>query len=213
MPKQALLTDLGNVLVTFWERKDLVRAIVEGFDGDPKTVANLFPAGQGEDIYETLDRGDLDFRDFHREICRVSGVSGITLPYDRFLMVWARHLEIIKPVAELYRSIQKNIPIIAVSNGDIGSFHAADLLQVYGGVKFKEVFVSSAYHITKPQLFSVVVEYLESNGFDLELCPYVDDLPRYAQSANVYGIPGILFNGREQSCEVLQQELGKFGIE
>ncbi len=209
MGKQALVTDLGNVLVTFWERSELVKVITAGFKDRDQKFHGPFFNGQGEDVYDAIDTGSMDMVTFHEKICQA---SGIRLSYERFLMLWARHLEIIKPVAELYRGIQKKTPIIVVSNGDIGSFHAADLLRVYAGIKFYEVFVSSDRRLKKPGLFGQVVVYLKSHGFDPGICPYVDDIQKYVWSARQYGLGGIVFNGREQSVDVLKQSLAQFGI-
>lgn len=210
MGKQAVLTDLGNVVVTFWDRRKLVEQIVERFSGKLEDVQSLFPAGAGEDVYEAIDSGSLGFANFYQ---RIQEASGFKLSYVRFAMLWARHLEIIEPVAALYKRIQDRIPIIAVSNGDLGSRHAADLAQVFGGIDFFEVFVSSEHRIKKPALFGVVREFLISRGFDPTHCPYVDDMQKYVDGALDYGFPGIVFNGREQDASVLETGLQKFGIE
>lgn len=210
MKKQVFLVDLGNVLVTFWERLDWMRHIIKVFGGDPNTAAELFPGSKqgvnGEDLYHAMDIGTLTSADFYEQFCRASGVN---LTFERFLQISCRHIEIIPPVVDLLLEIQRRFPVIAVSNGN---FVAPDLLRVHG-INFLEVFVSADHGVKKPGLFAKVVAFLKEKGFEPSISPYVDDLPKYVEGVREYGMPGILFNGREESVEVLKQSLAKFGIE
>lgn len=216
MSKVAVMTDLGNVLVTFWERVELIQRIIIPFGGDPKSLEFLFPkakGGSGESVYELLDTGELPLQEFWQKLCQNCGIDPKQLPYPMFFALFSRHLQPIEPVVNLFYDLQERFPIIAVSNGDEGSRYAVHMLEVFYNLRFEKVFVSHEQRCRKPALLNHVREWLIKNKFDPAQCPFVDDLPRYTEAARIeYGFPAILFDATRQPVSLLQSELAKFGI-
>ena len=210
--KRLLLTDLGNVLVSFRDRLEHLRDIVAKLGGNPEIISRIFrqqlAAGlKGEDMYALIDEGAMSFADLHTRI--IAG-SGLDLSPERLAALYARHLEPIVPVVELFNKARA--PVVAVSNGDWGSRHAVDMLTVYHGMRFLETFVSCERHCRKPQLFSLVIKWLEGKGYRPEDCLFVDDVPAYCEAAECLGIRSLCFNATREPIQRLWDEFQRFGV-
>ena len=214
---RAILFDLGNVLVTFDERRDVVRGIVEAFSSNPlcaqSVVDELFLVGAGEQPYRALDTGEKDLKTLWREICGKARIHLNELPFARFAALYVAHLKPIEPMIALARRLQGRYHLVAVSNGDFGSRYVVDLLTARHGLSFLESFVSSEIGVIKPQLFARVKETLWLTcRIEPRECLYVDDIGRYVESAQIYNMHGILHDATRESPEMFVAKLRDFDI-
>lgn len=209
--KKVLFTDLGNVLVSFWQRVDVLKAIAKSFDGDSVRVPELFrgaKAGghQEEDVYSLLDEGKLSLEELFGQFLQVTGIQPQRLSYERFFALYTRHLEILPEVVRLYRQV--NFPIVVISNGDIGSRHAADLVTCYGGLKFAHVFCSAEHGARKPELLALAARWMRLHEIDPNQCLFVDDIQKYCMAMTEgFGVPSLCFDATKDDVQVLQATL------
>ena len=191
-----ILTDLGNVLCTFADRRAQLAKIFTHFGGDPKGVEEVFPdvsnAGPTQEgIYHRFDLGSLTLYSVWRQLCLECSVLQQVLPYHIFLALWAAHLEPIKPVLKSYKQLQekRGVEFVVVSNGDFGARLFAERVQILHGLHFRKIFVSCQEGIKKPNLLTEhVMPWMASQGIKPGNCVFVDDLEAYTSAAEKAGI-------------------------
>lgn len=193
-----LLTDLGNVVVTFQQRTDWLKQICINFGGDPTAVEKVFEseikAGlTGEAICESLDLGTLALEQVYMGLVQYGGVADESFSFEHFLFMYPMHLKPIEDVIMLYKRLK--VPLVAVSNGDAGSRHVVNMLKVLYGVNFSKVFTSCEQGNKKPRLLYNVLEWLLHERVRPCNCLFVDDIAAYCQAAEELGIPSLCFNG------------------
>lgn len=212
MPK-TILCDLGNILVTFEERKCVLERIVQKYRGDVAVVARMFGEGAGEDLYHCIDMGDITHEELWRNICSSAKIASerLTLPIFSGLYLW--HLQPIKPVVDFVKTLQERYRLVAISNGDLSSRYVIDLLATHYNLRFSEEFVSAEKKAKKPQLVKVAADYLRATHSILpEECVLIDDVERYVQASIALGMVGIWHNSLEEPIDSLAQKLKQAGV-
>lgn len=213
-----ILTDAGNVLTRFKFRKVLVEEIMASFGVKDVRVTEIFSTQDGalasdESYYNGLDTGQFSLYDIWERLMKQYPSVRQVCEYPLFLSLWCRHLEPIKEVVGLYRQLQKNFPLVVVSNGESeGVRHLVHHLVGSYGLTFEEIFISAEHKLKKPELLGDVVAFLHNKGIAPPDCVFVDDLLPYVQAARGLNIPSIQFDGSRQSAQELKEALAMMGF-
>jgi len=222
-----ILTDLGNVVCSFWDRYELLQRIAIFLEGDPAGIDAIFPEvpdpGQhNEGRYAKLDLGKISLEQLHSALlyhCRIPPTHQthevkIVSPFETFYQLYSSHLEPRMDVIGLYQALQgQSMRFAVVSNGDRAARAFADRLAYQGLMTWEKIFVSSEFGLAKPYIFkSVVVPWLNSQQLWPDQCVFIDDLQKYVDAARDLGMHGICFDASKQPVKTLKTELAKLGV-
>ncbi len=225
---RACLFDAGNVFITFQERADVFTRIAYAF-GAPKipTVRDLMGCGllvdghvgTQEGLYGLIDSGAISRHTIYAKFLQVTGLNTRQMSEPDFWALFCRHIEPIDGVAKLLGELSHAmIPLAVVSNGDLGSRHAARLISFRYGVRWTAVVVSSEVRCVKPGLAiweravdSVRLVIPDLNHDELL---YTDDIARYCDAfkAHFPGAHAICFNGSTQPASDLRRALYELNL-
>lgn len=211
---KAILWDLGNVLVSFEERSEVLRRIVRRYGGSENSVERLFGAGSGEYLYHDIDIGTMSHRDLWLQVCSLGNINPQHLTFPIFSSLYLWHLQPIQPVVEFAKKLFRNYTCFAVSNGDVGSRYVVEMLATHYNLTFPGAAISSEWKIKKPELIQVVAEEL---SFNMRIypneCLFIDDVAAYVDAARANGMIGIKHNSTQEPLERLVQKLAGVGVQ
>lgn len=216
---RVILSDLGNVVVTFKSRREVLRRIMQSF-GHPAldteaAVERLLPKieSQNGGRYSNIDTGRVMMREVWRNLLFVSAIDALDLPYERFICAYTAHLTPIVPVIEWYRSLQPRYGFHAVSDCDVAAQHILDIIAIHHGFRFNGQHLSFVAGVKKPELLRKALCQLETDfGILPDECVYIDDLPNLIQEGARMGVKVIEFNASTEPVENLVQKLAKHGV-
>lgn len=225
---RACLFDAGNVFVTFMERSEVFARIAAAFNAPTvPTVGDLVRCqllvgqhdGTHEGPYHRIDTGRLSHRAIYLKFLQASGLNTRQMSEPDFWALFCRHLEPISWVAEILEELHAaGIPLVVVSNGELGSRHAARLIAWRYAVRWADVVVSCDVQCKKSgcRIFEVAVAAARkaAPGLRSEEMVYVDDIQRYGTAFTSYfpGAHAICFNGAAQPADDLRRELCDLGL-
>ena len=211
---RAILFDLGNVLVSFEERKEVIARIVRAHNGNVDAAASLFSKGDGEAPYEALDTGQMNAKKLWWAVCTKGRIKQRKLPFHIFVMLYAMYLKPLPESVEVAGELGQRYQLVAVSNGDFGSRFVVSLLKVNHGISFLRSFISSECGVRKPQLIDRACDVLlREHGIHREECIYIDDMYQYVVAAKKLGLQAIQYHGLKESPHQLRSRLWKAGVE
>lgn len=144
-PVEALLFDLGNVLVEI-DFGRMFAALAEASGGDASVLRGRFTF---DDAYERHERGELTFADYARSLRQTLGLD---LADATLLAAWnAIFVQPVPGVGELLRRAGKRWPLYALTNTNAA--HQEVWTRDYAEVlaPLERVFVSSEMGWRKPQ--------------------------------------------------------------
>lgn len=218
MDKIAILTDLGNVLMKSGVRTETLLRLVAFLKGDVEEAKRLLQSGESlvdhDGPYRAVDRGTMSFKHFLEILFSETKAQRGEISYELLCALYLRPLEPLYEVIEVYWSLQDRFPLVAVSNGDLGSRFMVLDLEMNHGLRFTNSFISSEKGDEKPELFLQVEDWLKQEGFEPRKCPFVDDKLKHVVAArDDHGFPGIHFNGRTMRASLLRSELAKLGVQ
>jgi len=213
---QAILTDIGNVLVTFNRKDWLLEGIGRYLNFRPKELMEIIQPeldGLTLDVALNTDRTRVS-RLWKKIVSYVESQGGTTvISYPVFYAFWTGHLRPVLEVVALFLEIQKRFPIIAVTDGNRdGADYLLPLLSDFHGLNFERVFLSATYGACKPQLFKPAVEYLLQTARSPKECLYIDDVEANLVAARALGFQTIQFDASRQLATDLEERLGSAGI-
>lgn len=212
---RAILFDVGNVLVTFEDRRNVVGRIVTSFrkNGNGGAEDIRFDGVWGTSVFNELDTGKMSHRALWQLVYRAAEVSPKELPCHRFTCIYVEHWKPVLETIALVQSLQEHYLLVAVSDGDFGSTYALDILRVHYGIKFLETFVSYEHGCKKPILYEKTLEVLADRyGVLADACVCVDDIPLYVEVAQKMGMRGILFDASNTPADTLTDSLLRTGV-
>ena len=180
MQIQAVIFDIGNVLLTF-DYFIAERALVAhtGIKAPP-SVEDLHPLRMD---HET---GRIPREDFVRTVREAFAHDG---PEDHFMEIWTRIFQVNTPMVEWARSMHGKVPLYLLSN--IGCIHHDHIFEEYDF--FKTLFDDGVYSykagIMKPErrIFEIARSQF---GVDPSRTLYVDDLEENVRGAESVGFLG-----------------------
>ena len=210
---KAVLWDIGNVLVSFENRQDVLCRIARRFSSDGTPNISCFSGLFGRSLLGYLDTGQISHRALWKMTCLSARIHPRKLPWHRFTALYVEHLRPVLPVLEVVRRIQESYIVVAVSDGDFGSTYAIDMRETHYGVRFQKRFESWQVGVKKPSLYTCALNYLESSHVihaDEVVC--IDDIASYIGAANRIGMRGILFNAITELPQVLITRLAQNGV-
>lgn len=225
---RACLLDAGNVFVTFQERSEVFARIAAAFNAPViPTVDNLVSCqmlvgqhdGTHEGPYDRIDTGAISHHAIYLKFLQASGLNTRQMSEPDFWALFCRHLEPISGVPEILEELHAaGIPLVVVSNGELGSRHAARLIAFRYAVRWAEVVVSCDVRCKKSgsRIFEVAVAAARkaAPGLRAEEMVYVDDIQRYCTAFTQYffGARTICFDGSRQPADDLRQALCNLGL-
>lgn len=218
--KIAVCLDFGNVVATWKHRPEVFAQVVAGLGGNVTSCREWVPLFDFADnnhgyiqTFEPLDTGRKPYQEFLKELYRRTGLRVEKVPHEVFCaLVWREGFDFKEEVIRFLIFLQRHYALVAVSNGDWGSRYVEGHLRVKG-VRFAQVFISCEQGEKKPKLFARVRQWLESNGFTPELCPYIDDHEPYVRGArDEYGFKAVQFDCRHHKVSDLRDMLAGCGI-
>ena len=180
MKIQAVIFDIGNVLLTF-DYFIAERALVShtGIE-NPPSVEDLHPHRMD---HETGRSSREDFIRIVREAFAHDG------PEDHFMELWTRIFQVNEPMVGWARSLHGKIPLYLLSN--IGCIHHDHIFEEYDffGSLFRDGIYSYKAGIMKPE--PRIFELAKSQfGVDPAKTLYIDDLEENVRGAESVGFVG-----------------------
>jgi FMN phosphatase YigB (HAD superfamily) len=210
---RVIIFDIGNIFFTFESRCERIKNILRAYGGKEGEVwfSGLFK----RDIISAIDSGRMTAHKLWKYICKKGGISHRKLPEQLFAGLYLDHLQRIPATIAVAQRVQQHHPLIAVSNGDMGSRYAIQLLTMPPhNITFLETYVSCEEKTHKPGLYAYVAEDLwKKHHIAVDQCVCVDDIRSHVDFVNELGMRGIIFNGATESAEILLQQLQQKGVQ
>jgi len=180
MQIQAVIFDIGNVLLTF-DYFIAERALVAHTGiGAPPSVEDLHPLRMD---HET---GRIPREDFVRIVREAFAHDG---PEDHFMEIWTRIFQVNTPMVEWARSMHGRVPLYLLSN--IGCIHHDHIFEEYDffGTLFDDGVYSYRAGVMKPEprIFEIARTQF---GVDPSRTLYIDDLKENVLGAESVGFLG-----------------------
>jgi|SRR3989344_656763 len=210
---KAVLWDIGRVLVSFEDRRDVLCRIARRFSSDGTPDTSCFSGLYGQSLLGYLDVGQISHRALWKMTCGAARIHPRKLPWHRFSALYVEHLKPILPIVEIARRVQESYVMVAVSDGDFGSTYAIDMLETHYGIRFHKRFESWQVGVKKPCLYKHALNFLESEhtiNADEIVC--IDDIMEYVEVADHLGMRGIKFDARVDGAEFLIARLVENGV-
>ena len=208
-----VMLDVGNVLFTFLPWPERITRIVRAYGGQ-EGCETWFSGMWGRSLMGAVESGSMSQRQLWKYVCRKSGISHHRLPEQLFAGLYAQHLQPILGAIEIAQQVQKQHPLVAVSDGDLGSRYALDLLTMPPyNMQFLETYVSCERHVRKPLLYAYAMQDLwNKHGITVDRYVCVDNISSYVDFVRDFGGRGISFNGSQEPAEMLWWRLQGEGI-
>ena len=211
---KAVLWDIGNVLVSFENRQNVLCRIAERFSIDGAPDISCFSGIFGKSLLQYADTGQLSHRALWKMTCGAARVHPRKLPWHRFTALYVEHLKPVLPVVEVAQRIQSNYVMVAVSDGDFGSTYAIDILETHYGIQFQNKFISWNVGVKKPILYEHALKCLESEfAIHVDEVVCIDDNEEYIKVTADIGMRGIQFSAETDIAEFLVARLAKNGVQ
>ena len=189
---QAILFDLGNVLIDF-DHTIAAGRIAHFCDKTPQQIFDLFFASN---ITMLFEEGKITPQDFYQEVKKM---LGLRLSYESFVPIWNEIFFLSSKnlaVYSLANALRANYKTALISN--INVLHYEYLVRHFPVFRiFHNVFTSFELGAAKPN-HSIYKKSLETLGVEPENVFYTDDRAELVESASQLGIKSFLFTDIEK---------------
>jgi putative hydrolase of the HAD superfamily len=195
----AVIFDLGNVLITVNEQRAAVRFAKQ----TGKTVAEVGAYFLTTPHATELALGKQTRRQFYRTVAHDLGFAG---SYEEFALIWSDVFDPIEPMIELAKSLATRRPRLILSNTNI--IHMEFIAGRFPWVtEFDALILSHEVGLLKPApaIYKLAVE---RTGMPAERVLLIDDLSANVQGARAVGMQAL----RYESSEQVRAELTKLGV-
>jgi putative hydrolase of the HAD superfamily len=196
---EAVIFDLGRVLVDVDLERGLWRDLMRIGGGDPASIGSL----RDNELLIRFHVGGVTPRDFHAEFCRRAGLS---LEYDAFVRQWCEVFEPIPGMEALLRGLAPVVTLGLLSDTDRLHFPYCQATFPFVG-RIPDPVVSYEVGATKPApaMYAAAVDAV---GVPPANCLFVDDLQRNVDGAIAFGMQAVLFTGADN----LRRDLAELGV-
>jgi putative hydrolase of the HAD superfamily len=196
---EAVIFDLGRVLVDVDLERGLWRDLMRIGGGDPASIGSL----RDNELLIRFHVGGVTPRDFHAEFCRRAGLS---LEYDAFVRQWCEVFEPIPGMEALLRGLAPVVTLGLLSDTDRLHFPYCQATFPFVG-RIPDPVVSYEVGATKPApaMYAAAVDAV---GVAPAHCLFVDDLQRNVDGALAFGMQAVLFTGADN----LRRDLAELGV-
>jgi glucose-1-phosphatase len=197
---EALIFDIGNVLVTFdWRpAENLFRQYSTNFSGDTEKAFR--------ELVRRLDLGELTGEEFASLGMRT---IGFTRGASEFVAIWNNIFKDNPPMTRAVLSLRKRFPLFLISN--TSDLHHAYLTEKYSVFQhFLDGIYSYRAKCAKPdrRIFEMAVTKF---GVNPEKTVFVDDLPAKVESAAGVGLKSIQYDFTNHN--EFEQRLAMLGVD
>jgi FMN phosphatase YigB (HAD superfamily) len=197
---RAVICDFGNVLMTF-DRQRTYRALGHACGRPFKDVETTLEKETAREAYE---RGAIDDVSFFESVRKALGTDK-PLTLEMFSEWWGDIFWENRDVVQLFREIRDQVALVMLSNTN--SLHMASVREHYPDVLsiFKGQVLSYEEKMLKPapQLFQRAMA-LAGKDIRPEECIYIDDLPKYVDAAEKFGMMGHLYTSYRDLVRALR---------
>lgn len=183
---EALLCDIGNVLV-FFSRKRMFVQLADVFNTSPQEIHDQLLAHR---VYHDYERGAVSSLELYEKLCELFQTA--PSPED----VFRAASEIFTPNEQIYPQIEslrsRGVRLVLLSN--ISPIHWDYLTAHYPILEtFHAKALSYEVGSAKPEP-AIYQKAVELSGCAPEQCLYLDDLPEYVEAAQHCGIKGHVYS-------------------
>lgn len=185
--------DMGNVLMDFSPDYILSR-----YTRDPEQIEILKYAIFGNEIWKSLDNGDVSFADASLDV--IANIpKSLHGTAEEVMSTWQNHKIPRLDMLEIVKKLKaKGYGIYLCSNA-ASLFHTyKDKYEVFE--YFDDLTISADIGISKPQL-GIYKHVLDKNELDPRSCLFIDDLNENIRAAKQCGIAGYQYNGNSKLFE------------
>lgn len=189
MTLQALIFDLGNVLVYF-DHEIMVRQIAALSDLSPRAVRDVLLAPE---TMRRIERGDLSSHALHRLLCDASNKE---IDFDTLMHAGASIFTPNTPLINCLPTFKKNnLRLVLLSN--TCDMHINYIKKHYSLLNFFDALVlSHEAKCCKPEP-EIYLKAIIQAGCPKENCLFVDDVLENVEGARAVGLPAYHFVGTE----------------
>ena len=205
--------DMGDIFFSWIEWPERILRVVRSF-GMPPERECWFTGVMGRGLINMAETGRITPRQFWKYICRYAGISHKKLPEQLFSALYLQHLQPIESTIAIALQVQERYFLVGVSDGDIGSRYALQLLAMEPfSVRFAETSASFECKVKKPMHYMRAAEMLAKKyGCCMDEIVCVDDIDEYMAFMRECGARGVTFNGAKEHAEVLRWRLKEVGV-
>lgn len=201
---RALFVDYGGVLTpkmsVGW------RKVEERYDLPPKTVEQLvlasYRGGGEESIIAKLERGEVELAEFEQQASAMFAEAGHDVPSEGLIDELFADLTPAGGVWQIVDDVRaRGVPAVLVSN----SWGTDDYPEERLRATFDEIVVSGRVGMRKPAR-EIFEHAADAVGAELTRCVLIDDAPPTIETAETYGIVGVLHRGDDEATRTAVME-------
>lgn len=191
---QAVIFDLGRVLVRVDTQRGVFAALAQHCDGDDGRLKEIL---QHPLVYDFLV-GKASPQQFHTGMCRE---LDLTLAYDSFIDLWCDIFDPMPGMEDLVAQVRRKVPVGLLSDTDpVHWQYILDRFPFVGHINHPVLSFEVGVKKPDPQIFLTAARRL---AMPCEVCVYIDDLDINVAGAASVGMDAIQFESPEQIRQAL----------
>lgn len=201
---RALFVDYGGVLTPKmslgW------RAVEERYDLPPKTIEQLvlasYRSGGEDSVIAQLERGEVELAAFEQRAAAMFAEAGHDVPAEGLIDELFADMTPAGGVWDIVDDVRaQGVPAVLVSN----SWGTDDYPEERLTASFDHLVVSGRVGMRKPDR-DIFEHAADAVGAELSRCVLIDDAPPTIETAETYGIAGVLHRGDDEATRVAVME-------
>jgi len=200
LPVRGIISDLGRVIVDF-DHHVCTRKLSK-LSGKPEEEIHEYIYMSKMDT--RFDSGKITGKEFYKfiETYLKTGIS-----FSEFSAIFSKIFTLMSPTIEFYRELKEcGLKFCLLSNTN--ELHYSYCKKEYPELKlFESTVLSYKTGVMKPHP-RIYIEAVNKLRLKPQECVYIDDIPEYAEAANLLEINGIRFKNIAQ----VRRELEKLGV-
>jgi len=196
---KVIIFDLGKVIVDFDHMRICTKLSKQSLFGHDRIYDIIFNSG----LEASFDMGIISPENFYLSVKKKARLE---ININVFQEIWTKIFTLNPEIEELISSLKNKYRLLCLSNTN--SWHFEYCMQKFHVLKLFDSFILS-YEVGKTKPDSTIFEEAIKKAATLpDECVYIDDVPKFVETASKLGINGIHF----KTVRKLKKELSDLNI-